>query len=168
MHGEREEIDAVLAELFALDSELKTAHEAKLKEYGEETWYELLRKLMLQMIDIVWVEHLEVMQYTRSAVSLRAYGQKDPLQEYKREGARLFVEMQQAVLERIAGVLPNVQAQAVEKEEEQLRKERAAAQRSGGTSARSTETDNKTPRTAPNTPGRNDLVKITNGTETKE
>ena len=83
---------------------------------------------MLQMIDIVWVEHLSGW-YTRSSVSLRAYGQKDPLQEYKREGVRLFKEMQEVVL-TIADVLPNVQVQAVEKEEEQLRKEREAAQRS--------------------------------------
>ena len=45
---------------------------------------------MLQMMDLLWVEHLEVMSYTRSSVNLRAYGQRDPLIEYKTEGFTLF------------------------------------------------------------------------------
>lgn len=159
LHGDRDEIHAVLDEISAFAPHIHELHEAKLAEYGEEVWYEIMRKLILQMIDIVWVEHLEVMQYTRASVSLRAYGQKDPLQEYKREGIRLFREMQDAVLHRVAEILPNVQPKAVETEEERLRKEREAAQRSGGSSSMSTKTSS-TPRVADNTPGRNEMVVI--------
>ena len=61
------------------------------QERGEEifkTW----RALLLQIIDMLWVGHLETMEYLRSSVGLRAYGQRDPLVEYKNEGARLFKE----------------------------------------------------------------------------
>ncbi|MBI2052797.1 MAG: preprotein translocase subunit SecA [Candidatus Ryanbacteria bacterium] len=48
------------------------------------------RFLFLQLIDMMWRDHLEVMEYTRSSVGLRAYGQRDPLVEYKNEAHRLF------------------------------------------------------------------------------
>jgi preprotein translocase subunit SecA len=63
---------------------------------------------MLQAIDMFWVEHLEVMDYTRSSVNLRAYGQRDPLVEYKKEGLRLFREMQAAINNQIINLLPHV------------------------------------------------------------
>jgi len=49
-----------------------------------------------------------VMDYTRSSVNLRAYGQRDPLVEYKKEGLRLFKEMQGAMAEQIVKILPHV------------------------------------------------------------
>jgi preprotein translocase subunit SecA len=55
-----------------------------------------------------WVEHLEVMDYTRSSVNLRAYGQRDPLVEYKKEGLRLFKEMGAAMRGQVMRVLPNI------------------------------------------------------------
>jgi preprotein translocase subunit SecA len=68
------------------------------------------RQLMLQTIDMFWVEHLEVMDYTRSSVNLRAYGQRDPLVEYKKEGVRLFKEMQSAVENQVINLLPHIGA----------------------------------------------------------
>lgn len=46
--------------------------------------------MFLQVIDMMWKDHLEVMEYTRSSVGLRAYGQRDPLVEYKNEAYQLF------------------------------------------------------------------------------
>ena len=57
---------------------------------------------MLQAIDMLWVEHLEAMDYMRSSVRLRAYGQKDPLVEYKNEGRGLFIRMEAAIDNAIA------------------------------------------------------------------
>jgi len=94
---------------------------------------------------------------------LRAYGQRDPLIEYRKEGIRLFKEMQTEVLHRIAEVLPKVQPEALQKEEEQLKKAREAAQRAGGTSDASTATQKRQPKTSTDTPGRNELVTITDG-----
>ena len=127
----------------------------------------MVRKLILQMMDIIWVEHLEVMNYTRSSVNLRAYGQRDPLNEYRKEGNRLFREMQESTLYRIAEIIPNMQPRAIEREEEELRKEKARIERQGGTSQMSTRTSSE-PRTVEKKYGRNDMVTITNGTDTKE
>jgi len=112
---------------------------------------------------------LEVMQYTRSSVSLRAYGQQDPLTEYKKEGTRLFKEMQEAALHRIAAILPTVEKRVVDKEEEELRKAQAAAKLAGGAEDTSATGNQKGVQAIKrNEPGRNEIVKVTNGTEIKE
>ncbi|HEY4479975.1 MAG TPA: preprotein translocase subunit SecA [Candidatus Paceibacterota bacterium] len=56
-----------------------------------------VRQVKLQVYDMFWVEHLETMDHLRSSVNLRAYGQRDPLVEYKREGLRLFKEMEESI-----------------------------------------------------------------------
>ena len=48
-----------------------------------------------------WVEHLEQMDYLRSSVNLRAYGQRDPLVEYKREGLQMFKQMEASIEQMI-------------------------------------------------------------------
>ena len=167
--GERKDIDAAIDDVIKLDpSTLAEAVEAKKTELGEEQWYDVARKLILQMTDIVWVEHLEVMNYTRSSVNLRAYGQRNPLTEYQKEGTRLFAEMQEAIKERIAEIIPHLKPEAVQKEEEVLRKERAAAQRAGGSTASVNKEATQEQRINTNTYGRNDLVTIQKGEEKKE
>ncbi len=68
-----------------------------------------LRKVILQAMDMYWVEHLEVMDYMRASVNLRAYGQRDPLVEYKREGLQLFKEMEIAIGQEILKLIPQIQ-----------------------------------------------------------
>ncbi|MCC6290762.1 preprotein translocase subunit SecA [Candidatus Nomurabacteria bacterium] len=68
----------------------------------------LLCRAILQVIDLNWLEHLEAMEYMRSSVGLRAYGQRDPLVEYKREGLKMFKEMESNILEEIKRLLPNI------------------------------------------------------------
>ncbi|MDE1975500.1 MAG: SEC-C domain-containing protein, partial [Patescibacteria group bacterium] len=80
----------------------------KIVEYGREPFLQAARIVLLQTIDMFWVEHLEVMDYTRGSVNLRAYGQRDPLVEYKKEGLRLFREMQAAVHGQVMRILPNI------------------------------------------------------------
>ena len=67
-----------------------------------------LRRVILQTIDTYWIEHLEVMDYMRSSVNLRAYGQRDPLVEYKREGLKLFKDMEVAVGQDILKLIPQI------------------------------------------------------------
>jgi preprotein translocase subunit SecA len=164
--GDEAEVAAILSEVMALAPEVGEAIEAKKKEFPTEEWNSLTRRLCLQMIDILWVEHLEVMQATRASVNLRAYGQRDPLIEYRKEGTRLFHEMQESVLHRIAEVLPQLQPAALQKEEEELKKARVHAQTAGGSEEAAKK--QQTPRTNTETYGRNDVVTISNGTETKE
>ncbi len=75
-----------------------------LKDYEPPTSVatEDLRRLMLGAVDALWVEHLEAMEYLKQGVNLRAYGQRDPFVEYKREGLRLFKVMEAAMIETIA------------------------------------------------------------------
>ena len=51
------------------------------------------RYILLTTLDQVWKEHLHNLDYLRQGISLRAYGQKDPLNEYKREAFGLFEQM---------------------------------------------------------------------------
>lgn len=161
--GEQSEVNLMLEEVVALSPETAEVVDRKKSEFGEVVWFEIIRKLFLQVTDIIWVEHLEVMNYTRSSVTLRAYGQLDPLIEYRKEAARLFREMQESTLRRVAEVLPTIQPQAVLNEEEELKKVAKAAQAVGSKS------ENKNnPRSSDKSYGRNDLVKITDGNDIKE
>ena len=168
--GEHVDIDAIVEEVRTFAPEAAAAIDAKRAELGEEDWYELVQKLILHIYDTLWVEHLEVMQYTRSSVSLRAYGQQDPLIEYRKEGNRLFEEMQQAALHRLSEVIPRIERRAVLEEEERLKKNKEAMQRSGGAEKASTSGGKKKPQqaTKEHAYGRNELVTITDGTEKKE
>jgi len=123
----------------------------------------LLRRLTLQTIDNLWVEHLEVMNYTRSSVNLRAYGQRDPLVEYKKEGVRLFKEMQEALFDRLLDILPRLQPVVVEKEEVEMKQKSEQAQKTAGDDKKT----KKEPVRKAELPNRNESVTITDGKETQ-
>ena len=162
--GDAVEIDKMLSEVRDVSPESAAAVEAKVAELGEEVFRNLFRRLALQMIDTLWVEHLEVMSYTRSSVNLRAYGQRDPLIEYRREGTRLFKEMQQVVLMRVVEILPRLQPVIIDREEAEMKKQSEAAQAAAGAGEAK---GGSAPVRAKEVAGRNDLVTITDGTETQ-
>jgi len=68
-------------------------YEAREAEVGEETMRSLEREVMLRIIDQKWREHLAAMDYLREGINLRAMGQKDPLNEWQREGYEFFGAM---------------------------------------------------------------------------
>ncbi|OGH62818.1 MAG: hypothetical protein A2848_00510 [Candidatus Magasanikbacteria bacterium RIFCSPHIGHO2_01_FULL_50_8] len=59
----------------------------------EQAARQTLAGVMLRAIDALWIEHLEALNYLRTGIGLRSYGQRDPLVEYKRESYRLFQEL---------------------------------------------------------------------------
>lgn len=69
------------------------ALEGKEQEIGKENYEQIMRFMMLQSIDSLWMEHLDTMDHLRDSVRLRGYGQRDPLIEYKREGHQLFQKL---------------------------------------------------------------------------
>lgn len=77
-----------------------------------EGFINIARRIALQTMDMLWVEHLDTMDYMRSSVNLRAYGQRDPLVEYKKEGLRLFKEMEVAIQEDIIKTVAQIQTGA--------------------------------------------------------
>ena len=111
--GNQNDVDVKLKEIIGDDVELNKIVEEKKVQLGEQQFYGLLKQLFLQTIDMYWVEHLELMDYTRSSVNLRAYGQRDPLVEYKREGLRLFKEMQEAINNQFIKLLPHLGGQVI-------------------------------------------------------
>jgi preprotein translocase subunit SecA len=93
----------------------------KTKQFGEQEFYKVARVIMLQAVDMFWVDHLEMMDYLRGSVGLRSYGQRDPLVEYKKDGLRLFKEMQEAINTQILNLIPHIGAGAYQAEEARLK-----------------------------------------------
>ncbi|MEK7155513.1 MAG: preprotein translocase subunit SecA, partial [Patescibacteria group bacterium] len=157
--SEEEMAKSDLAKMAQSDFATKIA-EAREKN---EQFYTVARRFLLQTIDLLWVEHLEAMEYLRSSVNLRAYGQRDPLVEYKREGLKLFTGMEANYEAHVAARLPQVLGVAQPQEDAQLSRQKAAE--SVQKAARSiTFSANHGAKKY----GRNDKVTITNGTTTEE
>jgi preprotein translocase subunit SecA len=116
------------AELIA--KALFEAAEAQFKEKEKETGIELFlrvfRHFYLEEIDRQWVEHLTNMEHLRDGIGLRGYGQRDPKQEYKKEGYDVFIDMMAATSSNICTKLFKVQ---VRRETEIERIEREDAER---------------------------------------
>ncbi|ACV64664.1 preprotein translocase, SecA subunit [Desulfofarcimen acetoxidans DSM 771] len=76
-------------------------YNAKEAELGYETMRELERVVILKIVDEKWMDHLDAMDQLREGVGLRAYGQKDPLVEYKFEGYEMFQNMIDSIQEDV-------------------------------------------------------------------
>lgn len=68
-------------------------YEAKESEIGSENMRELERVILLRVVDTKWMDHLDAMDQLRDGISLRAYGQQDPVQAYQIEGFDMFQEL---------------------------------------------------------------------------
>ena len=121
MLGTPDEIKKELEELTAGDENLQKVIASKTEQLGEEQFLNAFRKLTLQVIDMLWVEHLEVMDYTRGSVNLRAYGQRDPLIEYKKEGLHLFKNMEMSIDDNVLKLLPNIGGDAFAQERQKVK-----------------------------------------------
>ncbi len=84
--------------------------------YGSELMRMAEKSLLLQLLDQHWKDHLLALDHLRQGISLRAYGQKDPLNEYKREAFDMFEEMLDRLRESVTGVLSHLQIQIGEAE----------------------------------------------------
>jgi len=86
----------------------KEDYEKKEKEIGKEHLSEIEKFISLRIMDSFWIEHLENMEYLREAVKLRAYGQRDPLVEYKSEGHKMFKKLLSRMESALSNTLMNV------------------------------------------------------------
>ncbi len=68
-------------------------YDAREKELGEENLRHIEKVILLRIVDDKWMDHLDAMDQLRQGIGLRAYGQKDPLVEYKFEGYEMFQNM---------------------------------------------------------------------------
>jgi len=91
---------------------------AKEEAYGADTMRHVEKSLLLQILDQEWKDHLLQLDHLRQGISLRAYAQKDPLNEYKREAFELFDTMLMNLREQVTSVLMHVEVRMAPSEEE--------------------------------------------------
>lgn len=109
--------------------------------FGESVMRELEKVVMLRVVDNKWMEHLDHMDMLREGINLRAYGQRNPLVEYKIEALTMFEEMEASIQDQIAALMYHVMIanreeqnpeEVVSHEKEQLKDRLQNAQASHG------------------------------------
>lgn len=142
--GDDEHVLGALFEHAAAAGTDSSAIETKRAELGDQVFFATVRRLLLQAYDMFWIQHLESMDHLRNSVNLRTYGGRDPFIEYRKEGLKLFRDLEASLSRFVAEAVPRIQAP-------QPGAVRVAHVQQG---AKKYE--------------RNDIVKVTDGTETRE
>lgn len=141
-----------------MDEAQKVYHERE-EVFGPEVMREIERAVMLQVVDSKWMDHLDAMDQLREGIGLRAYGQKDPLVEYKFEAYDMFNEMIASIQEEFIRYVLRVTPAVVE--EPQERPQHVVENRYE-------EEGPKQPVRAASTVGRNDLCPCGSGKKYKK
>ncbi len=94
-----------------LVSDAKVQYEKREEMLGEPAVRELERRVVLQVLDRHWRDHLYEMDYLKDGIGLRAMAQRDPLIEYQREGYEMFQTMMEQIKEESVGFLYNLEVQ---------------------------------------------------------
>ena len=103
-------------------------YEAREKEYGSEIMRELERVMLLKSVDVNWMDHIDAMEELKQGISLRAYGQHDPVVEYRKESFDMFEAMTEAIREQTAKLVLTVRV----KTDEEVKREKVAEESSTG------------------------------------
>ena len=90
--------------------------------FGVEVFRQAEKTILLQVLDQGWKDHLLMLDQMRQSIGLRAYAQKDPLNEYKRESFELFEEMLDKLRKTITSVLSFIEIQQEETPEKETNK----------------------------------------------
>ncbi|MBD3314359.1 MAG: preprotein translocase subunit SecA, partial [Chitinivibrionales bacterium] len=85
--------------------EIKRRYEEKELRIGAEAMRRFERGVVLMVIDNLWKDHLYEMDHLKSGVQFRAFGQKNPLYEFQREGLKMFEELRSAIAREVTGLL---------------------------------------------------------------
>ncbi len=100
-----------------LEEAVDLAYEVREQHIGSETMRELERQVLLRTIDSKWVDYLHQIDQLREGIHLRGYGQRDPLQEYKKEGFEMFNHLLRSIQEESIQLLFRAQPLVMEEEE---------------------------------------------------
>jgi preprotein translocase subunit SecA len=117
LRADKEGIEAVLNDIASTREGFDKTVEEKRQKLGDETFFETVRRIALYTTDSLWMEHLEAMDYLRSSVNLRAYGQREPIVEYKKDGLMMFKEMEEAFKEQVSSLVGTINTENVKKAE---------------------------------------------------
>mgnify|MGYP003667418624 CR=1 FL=1 len=109
---------------------VQAAYDAKSEAVGDDM-RRIEKQIMLQILDTLWKDHLSTMDHLRQGIHLRAYAQKNPKQEYKRESFQLFEQLLVSLKYEVVKVLSHVQIQSKDEAMaiEQQRREEAAREK---------------------------------------
>ena len=92
-----------------LEQYLVEKYAAREADLGQEQMRQLEKVVMLRSIDEIWVDHISAMEHLRDSVRLRAYGQRDPLAEYKVEAQKMFGQLLESIKSQVVNVIFKVQ-----------------------------------------------------------
>jgi preprotein translocase subunit SecA len=96
-----------------IHKQVMSSYEAKFRHLGPQNLGRLESYVFLQIIDRAWKNNLLGMDHLRDSVSLRSYGQRDPLQEYKKEAFRLFEAMMTRIYDETSQAMLHLEASQV-------------------------------------------------------
>ncbi|GAB1256847.1 preprotein translocase subunit SecA [Aurantivibrio plasticivorans] len=106
-------------------AEIQAAYDEKCERFGPVI-REIEKQIMLQVLDNHWKEHLASMDHLRQGIGLRAYAQKNPKQEYKREAFEMFQGMLSAIQHEVIRILARIEPMTQEQVDEMERRQREA------------------------------------------
>ena len=90
-----------------IEEKAHNKYEEKEKDFGEKTLRELERVVMLKIVDERWMDHIDAMDELKDGIGLRAYGQKDPVVQYRIEGFDMFDQMVADIQLNVVKILMN-------------------------------------------------------------
>ena len=106
--NDQNSLKSYILEIMKKGGHTKEEYDKKEKEIGEQNMRQIEKVVSLRILDMLWLEHLENMEYLRDSVRLRAYGQQDPLVEYKNEGHKMFQKLLLTLESSIANTILKV------------------------------------------------------------
>ncbi len=83
-------------------------YDARVEMYGKEIMGDIERKILLRSVDINWMDHIDAMDELRRGIGLRAYGQHNPVDEYRNDGADMFEKMIETIQQETAKMVLTV------------------------------------------------------------
>lgn len=131
-HYTPEELDELEKEDFSEDLKKRATekYDAREEQFGEQIMRELERVILLRSVDSHWMDHIDAMDELRQGIHLRAYGQHDPVVEYRNEGYDMFNAMTESIREETSRMILSVQVRS----KEEVKREKVATEtgQSGG------------------------------------
>ncbi|MEI8130303.1 MAG: preprotein translocase subunit SecA [bacterium] len=112
--AQQNDVETYLAEFIGTDEAMRKLVTEKQASVGDVAFLETFRRIVLYVTDLLWTDHLETMDYLRTSVNLRAYGGREPLVEYQREGLRLFRDMESAFRSQVTDMIGTINVQAAQ------------------------------------------------------
>jgi preprotein translocase subunit SecA len=152
LRADKTEIEGLLTDISGTREGFDKIIEEKRKKLGDEAFFETVRRIAFYANDMLWMEHLEAMDYLRSSVNLRAYGQREPIVEYKKDGLAMFKEMEEVFKEQVSSLVGTINTENVVN----VKNEDSGPKQTLITSHKEPSEDVKSAQTDPANIGRND------------